>query len=601
MEEDLKMKKGLEWSNYLSNKTLQMNKWHVIIFFLLPVITSHAQFYVELDEQIPSIEVTKLVNGINKSDNQAILVFETDLNIKYSSLNEDLKPPILSGKYQILLVNARPNAISLTYNNNSTVLNYGMLVENSKPALKPNELKYFKTSLIAELEIIDITEIELRRGNILIPVGANVQDALISIKVSPINLELTIVDENKQITKLEKEGNEYRIYLSTIDLKGIVSKNKLILTQKNGQKREINIFDLKPKETRFFEVRQSEFQVFQNQQQKLIDSSSFTVGSRGNLYINTVPSGALISINELETSYKTPFSQRLRSGFTKIRLIKEKYVPFDTLINMQKDSIYNLNINLMPEWADLTVHAEPKNSQILINNKIVGIGDIELKGISKGLEPGIYDLKVSLEKHKSFSEKIHLRLGESKELKVKIEPITGRLKIASTPEGTDIFLNGGYVGQTPFDKDIMIGEYQMTTKKEGFKEETKSFKIFEGEKVDFDISMLKYSDIIKPLKAKEITSYLIGAIGLGVGTYFNINANQNYSSYQLSNNPSEAAELRRMVEFADKLSPISLAVGSAGIIGGIFYSTKNKKIKSNNNLSIIPFDRNGVLSFKYNF
>lgn len=326
-----------------------------------------------------------------------------------------------------------------------------------------------------------------------------------------------------------------------------------------------------------------------------------TVVGKTQLKFNSNPNDVPISINDLETNYRTPFDREVNSGLTKISLKKEKYVDFDTLLNLIPDRSLNLNFEMVPQWIDLSISVMPPTAKILLENKIIGTGTAEFKGIERGLNPGLYDLKVDLLNHRPFSQKLDLKSGQVENLKIELQPILGRVKVTTDTENAEVILNGSQVGITPFDKEIIIGDYTMLLRKQGFKEENRTFKLTEGATQEVNVEMLNYSKVLNPLKTKALISYMVGLAGVGSGLYLMQSANQNYKAYQEATTAADAASLRDKVESADQLSPIALGVGGIGLLGGIIFSSKIKKYKRDWDLVALPTRLGGFFALRHNF
>jgi len=75
----------------------------------------------------------------------------------------------------------------------------------------------FSTSLGAQdlLEYFNITDKEKAKGNISIPIGINISDALIIFSVSPPSLTLEITDHANVITKITKESKDYKVFVKS--------------------------------------------------------------------------------------------------------------------------------------------------------------------------------------------------------------------------------------------------------------------------------------------------------------------------------------------------------------------------------------------------
>lgn len=72
-----------------------------------------------------------------------------------------------------------------------------------------------------------------------------------------------------------------------------------------------------------------------------------------------------------------------------------------------------------------------------------------------------------------------------------ILPATGKLSIASMPDGADIEVDGNFVGNAPSDVQLPDGEHIITVKKSGFKEWQRKLKISSGSNVHLQAELEK--------------------------------------------------------------------------------------------------------------
>jgi hypothetical protein len=159
------------------------------------------------------------------------------------------------------------------------------------------------------------------------------------------------------------------------------------------------------------------------------------------------------------------------------------------------------------------------------------------------------------------------------------------VKINSGTESAQVILNGAAMGTTPFDKDLLIGDYNLLLKKEGFRDELKQFKLNENTTEEFKFEMIDYQKVLKPLKTKAVFAYLIGIAGVGTGIV-------SLDSREVAN---------RKVSFATQLAPISFGLGGIGLISGIVYSSKIKKYKRDWNIVALPTQSGALIALRHNF
>lgn len=70
-------------------------------------------------------------------------------------------------------------------------------------------------------------------------------------------------------------------------------------------------------------------------------------------------------------------------------------------------------------------------------------------------------------------------------------PPTGRLTVASVPDGADIELDGSFVGNTPSDVQVTEGDHTVTVKKAGFKDWERKLKVTTGSNIRLNAELEK--------------------------------------------------------------------------------------------------------------
>ncbi|MGC2611953.1 MAG: PEGA domain-containing protein, partial [Candidatus Sulfotelmatobacter sp.] len=68
---------------------------------------------------------------------------------------------------------------------------------------------------------------------------------------------------------------------------------------------------------------------------------------------------------------------------------------------------------------------------------------------------------------------------------------TGKLSIGSVPDGADIEVDGGFVGNTPSDIRVSEGEHAIAVKKAGFKDWERKLKVTAGSSVHLNAELEK--------------------------------------------------------------------------------------------------------------
>lgn len=208
----------------------------------------------------------------------------------------------------------------------------------------------------------------------------------------------------------------------------------------------------------------------------------------GYLKVNTTPeSGAEIEINGKSLHQTTPCtSDKLESGKYTVQAFKPMYKSEPQRVDITDGKTTEITINLIPTFANAEITCQDKDVEIYID------GDFKAKGSFKGqLSEGVHRLEVKKKSHRSFVKSFTVMSGQNiKETIDVLSPINGKLNINSTPFEADIYIDGKHYGKTPnIIPQILIGDHQLTLKKDGFKDLQENIKIEEGKIAEYNFTL----------------------------------------------------------------------------------------------------------------
>jgi hypothetical protein len=94
----------------------------------------------------------------------------------------------------------------------------------------------------------------------------------------------------------------------------------------------------------------------------------------GRLLVKVEPAiDAIVTVNESQVG-KAPFGPvELEPGEHAVRVESDRFLPFSGTVDMPGlDLLENLNVQLVPRWAQVTVESEPSGANILAGDEVVG-------------------------------------------------------------------------------------------------------------------------------------------------------------------------------------------------------------------------------------
>jgi hypothetical protein len=348
----------------------------------------------------------------------------------------------------------------------------------------------------------------------------------------------------------------------------------------NFIEQRISLFNPNPKDIFYYKI------------EELITSVTPLKGTIG---LQTEPAGCSIFINDLQLAEKTPFKQEIQAGANKIRLKKERYFDFDTLLDIKPDQLNMFSLKLKPAWANLEIKVKPAQASVSLNQVLQGSGNLRFTNVENGLTPGEYTIKAEAPKHRTVERKIYLSAGQNESLGIDLEPMQGVLKVSGTPDNIEVYVNDRFAGTSPFKQNLEIGNYTIELRKRGFKEERYSIALKDGDQKEITASLRNYSRILRPIK---VTQSIFGSLAIAsalVGGYFVYDANITYAAYKT--NTTDADALRERVSFADKMYPIFFGASALALIPTIASAKKLKRLKKEWGLAAVPMREGAGLTF----
>ena len=359
---------------------------------------------------------------------------------------------------------------------------------SEKTSFKPSFKIDFKNpviliSSIAALIILVVLFIIFSSG------GEPVNEAFISISTTPLGSEIFIndksigkspiedfkIESNKNITlKLSKDG--FNSLDTTLNIKSGEEKN-LAFNLNPVHKEQINI--------------------------------------------TTNPFGAELTVNNNLAGISPLQNYSVSPGENHIKIKKVGYLLVDTMIRVNKDLANSFNFNLIKDpnfkgFGSLKITSEPIGALVLLNGEFVGKTPFE----NKELAVADYQLTLRKNDYNDYNESIRITLNKTKTIARQLTSAStttgnqfGKIKVTTKPSEATVYLDGEFVGSTPYVNDkIAVGTHNLLIKKKGFSEI--------GETVT--ISLGKLTPVSKNLESSQNLETLKGKVEILVRPYGSI-------------------------------------------------------------------------------
>lgn len=156
----------------------------------------------------------------------------------------------------------------------------------------------------------------------------------------------------------------------------------------------------------------------------------------------------------------------LQPGTHSISVRAENYLPYDAQLDVPGLGLsQELQVQLVPRWADVTLSTEPAGAAIYSGEEKLGETPATLQ-----LNEGRHELMLVREGFRAWDGVVNAIANEAQELPlINLEPANAQLLVNSIPLGANVTVNGRYRGQSPvrlaLSPDI---DYQVGLSKAGY-------------------------------------------------------------------------------------------------------------------------------------
>ncbi len=228
-------------------------------------------------------------------------------------------------------------------------------------------------------------------------------------------------------------------------------------------------------------------------------SSEYEERIFGNIYVESDPPGAKVSIDGLLYTGKTPLRiEKLPSGNKKLIVHGvDDYGKFEGEIMIKPAKTISLKVQLpkLPPLFSITVNTDIPFAQLYLTGneyqrKNIGITERHEPIIVENLNQGEYVLELEKEGYLPIKEKIYL--NENKKFNYTLEKAkTAFLTVKTRPSAAEVYINENYKGISPLTLEIKTGSHMVTAKNYGYKDGIRLVYLKDKEHKEIDIVMKK--------------------------------------------------------------------------------------------------------------
>lgn len=157
----------------------------------------------------------------------------------------------------------------------------------------------------------------------------------------------------------------------------------------------------------------------------------------------------------------SPASLELGPGEHFLEVTKDLYLAARLRLVVKANDVVKASFELKPDFAIVGIASEPAGAAITVDG--VPAGHAPLVGLR--IRTGQHRVVAELADHVPESFPLVARPGERLEFPLKLTPDFGPLRVSSTPQGAEVFIDGRAVGRTPLALDrVKAGQHVVEIK-----------------------------------------------------------------------------------------------------------------------------------------
>jgi hypothetical protein len=206
----------------------------------------------------------------------------------------------------------------------------------------------------------------------------------------------------------------------------------------------------------------------------------------GSLKVSSEPeSGMRIYLDGIYTGKMTPATiSKVKSGKHTLTLKDKWFQPESKYVSIADGKTSETNFTLEPTYGKVNITTDPP-SDIFINGEKVGSGSY-----SGRLKEGVHSFEARKKKYANASVERRIAKGEQLTINLSPKPKYGKLDVNTEPYNARIILDGKDFGKTPkVIHDLLVGEYKMTVKKDGYFREERTVTVRADETTGIDLEL----------------------------------------------------------------------------------------------------------------
>lgn len=196
--------------------------------------------------------------------------------------------------------------------------------------------------------------------------------------------------------------------------------------------------------------------------------------------------GAYVFLNQQRLGQAPLRTEALKSGSYQLRVMKPLYKDFEQNVVISDNQETIVDLQLQPNFAQVTFVCEDAESEIWVDEKFQGKGSCQVP-----LELGQYKVETRRQAHKAMTQLVQISSPTEQEISIKKPvPLYASMEIKSIPALANVYIDDKLMGETPLVlNNILIGEHSLRIEKDKYQSYSQSITLQHGDNLQINQSL----------------------------------------------------------------------------------------------------------------
>jgi formylglycine-generating enzyme required for sulfatase activity len=169
----------------------------------------------------------------------------------------------------------------------------------------------------------------------------------------------------------------------------------------------------------------------------------------GHLVVDSGPVRGADVVLDGEPRGRTPVTVRdVPYGEHHLQVTADRYFPWEKTVEVEGlGREQEVEVRLVPAWADVTLASEPAGAEVLVDEEVVGVTPLTTEILE-----GRHQVRVRHDGYKAWQQELDITAGQPVRIEdIRLEPAEAVLYLESVPSRASVTVDGEYRGLTPLE------------------------------------------------------------------------------------------------------------------------------------------------------